>query len=280
MYRQQRRADDVIVAIASLKLNGHLALIFRRHRDGGAVAEIHRAPPTGAPFPPMQVRLSDAAWEAIVTRSRAIDVNLYGDDRICVGGAAFTIQAIDNQGVFRSRMGDVCPEQEGNILFEVLGDTAIAQLPYCAALAPDGYDEAWVGKKLLSCFLLAGDRKAAGEVFNLLEANDFWPSWRNDADDVSPLFAADVKISWPGLPSFGDADDTAAFLTGGWLAPFSFETTSYVGETADRVLVEGRVIIENDDGNTRTKDFGRFRSVWTRDKHGAFKMGSLTVERQ
>jgi hypothetical protein len=278
MHRQQRRPGDVVVAIASLKLAGSLALIFRRGRDGAPMAEVHRAPPWGAPYPPMRVRLADAAWQTVVTQARALDMNLYEDDRICTGGAGFSVQTIDDQGQFRSRMGDVCSEHLGNALFAAWGNVVIAELPQCAALVPDGYDGGWVGKKLLSCFLLAGDRTAAGEVFNLMEAQDFWPSWSSDADEVGALFAPDVTISWPGLPPFGDPDDAAAFLTGGWLAPFRFETTAYVGETADRVRVEGEINAKENHGK-RPKVFGRFQSVWTRDKAGGFKMTALTVRK-
>jgi hypothetical protein len=274
--------SEVVVAMAALKQSGRLAMVFQRGRDGAPSAEIlYLRPRNGGRLATMRSKITESAWNELLAKLSALDLNHYDDERLCVGGGSSTVETIDKAGKIRGRFGDTCGEQPANWFFDELGKAAIIGLPDCAALVPDGYDEAWVGSKLINCFMLAGDKVAAGHLHNLLEANNFWPSWRHDAKDVRPLFADKAEISWPGLPQFDDADDAVGFLIGGWLAPFKIETTGYVGESTDRVRVEGAVLIKNEeDKGPEYKPFGSFQSLWMADSKGKFSMHNFSVAKR
>ena len=276
MYRQQKTAgatNDLIVGIAEFKLGGGLALIFQRDRQGNPWAEIYEKPPlNGAPQTmPLRARIPEAIWNEVVAKGRSLDTEYY-DDRICVGGGAFTVEAMDSAGAIRARVGEVCGGDPGIELFSFLADTAVAQIPHCAALQPDTFNSGL--NKLKDCFALNGEKRAAADLYNLLEASQILRSiGRADPSEIQFLFDVAISLSWSGVPPVRGPEAASEFWGREWLFPVRLKYENIHAETNDRVRVEGYVTSEEQEGQGWRKGrTGSFTSVWIRGKDGNFRI--------
>ena len=281
LYRSQPKGSDLIVASASFKLGGALALIFKKDRSGKPVAEVRRTPIGRIPLAPFRIRLSDESWRAITAKARLIDTNLYEDDSICTGGAAFTLQMIDSTGAFRSRMGDVCGEHPGNWFFDELAEVALAELPICAGLAPEGYGEAWAGTKLYDCFMLGGQRESAATAYNFLEGASYWSTWNSDEAGTRARLAEKVEFIWPGQSLPKNRNDLAQILTEDRFDRYRLEPTAYSGEVGGDVIVQGLIKVRNDNvDGPEYRNFGTFRSVWLKQAEYGFRLSGFEANRR
>lgn len=281
LYRSQPKGSDLIIASASFKLGGALALMFKKDRGGQPVAEIRRTSIGWNPLAPFRIHLSEQSWRAITAKARSIDTNLYEDDSICTGGAAFTLQIIDNAGTFRSRMGDVCGEHPGNWFFDELAEIALAELPICAGLAPEGYGDAWAGTKLYDCFMLGGKSDSAAEAYNFLEGASYWSTWNSDEAGTRARLAGNVEFIWPGQSLPKSSNDLAQILTEDRFEPYQLEPTSYWGEMGGDVIVQGSIKVRNQDvDGPEYRNFGTFRSVWVKQAEFGFRLSRFEARRR
>ncbi len=279
IYLDQPRASAVIVATASFKRGGGLALVFLKDRRSRPYAEVRRTPLHGRSFKAMRVSLPDELWDAVTAKARAIDTNLYDDDPICTGGAGFTFQTIDDDGTFRLRVGDVCGQHPGTRLFNELAGIVLARLPRCRDLAPGGYAEAWAGNKLNDCFMLDGERSTALAAYNFLEAVNFWSAWNTGEDGGNALLAANVDFSWTGRALPPNGKDLSQALAEPYFGQFRLEPVSYTGTKNGRVLVRGRIRDRDSDGNgPGFTDPGSFRAVWVRNATSSFTLRGFAAD--
>jgi hypothetical protein len=279
LYRKQPKGSDLIIASATFKLGGGLAMVFQKDRSGKPSAEIRRTPIAGLRPKSLRVSLSEDAWRAITAKSRVIDTNRYEDDSICTGGASFNLQTIDHLGTYRARLGDVCGEHPGNWFFDQLAELALSELPLCASLAPEGYGEAWAGSKLYDCFLLGGEMDLAVAAYNFLEGTSFWSTWNSDEDGTRMRLAEAVAFTWPGSPLPESGKDLARILTEQRFDAFRLEATAYAGEAVGRVRVSGKIRIRStDEGGREYQPYGTFRSVWVKQANGGFKLSSFAAD--
>jgi hypothetical protein len=280
--RQQRQSSkhSIVVGIMQLKLNSDIALIVRRNRDGVPEIEIRQSQQSGQlrRRAPLRATVSEGTWRVILERAQTTDVE-FNNDRICVGGSSATFAMIDGEGRVRNRVGDVCPDDPGKDFVLFLATTAIAQLPYCAAVFPQPYNSP-IGA-LEACLTFEGNKMAAAELSKTLEpleGESFWSSNGSDrANEIQNFFAKDVVFSWSKSSTIIGAQAVAEFWSGDALFAIDFEPNVIRAETTDQVQVGGRIITlgngVDDDGDSQVR--GTFRSLWRRDSEGKFKMRSF-----
>lgn len=265
--------SELIVATVSLKTRGGIALVLQRDRKGMPTIEIRqmlRRDRSARPKP-ISVTIPETTWSVIVAKGMALNP-VYATDEVLVCGATFTVELVDEKGNIHAPVGDSCGNEPRGSFFQALAEAALAQLPHCAALYPDGYDATL--DRLTSCFALGGNEMAAAELFNELERGDFWRSLgQGGLSEIRPLFEDEITFSWPGIPVIKDAGTAAEFWAGDWLYAVDLQYDSFHGETADRVRVEGSVMAERPEGEGEIQSrAGPFTAIWQRGADGKFRM--------
>lgn len=279
IHRRHGRSSaksELVVGTALIKRSGGLALVFQRDLEGKPAVEIHRILRNGQSRDrqPLRAKIPEEAWDAIIANGDALQL-VYAADEVLVCGASFTIELVDGAGNVRAPVGDGCGNEPRSVYFDFLAETAIAQLPHCAALVPSRSDRNL--DRLEQCFVLQGDKMVAAELHNILDSPDGWPFWesngRADASEIQPLLDRNIEFSWPGIVLIDDAETAAQFWSGGWLFQYKFRHDVVYAESSDRVRVGGHVMRElpEDDGWTR-KQAGTFISIWQRGDDGKFRM--------
>lgn len=278
--RQYGRANsELIVATVTTKLGDGLALVFQRDRDGTPSVEIHTIySKENSPWKQaLHAKISEGTWDTLLVKGNALNL-VFARDEVILCGGSYMVELMDREGNIRAPVGDSCGGEPRSVYFNVLAEAAIAQLPHCAALAPDSSDRN--AEKLMQCFVLQGDKMAVAELYNFLHSTDYEPFWEANAratsDEVKPLFDKAVEFSWPGIPLIEEDEVAANFWSGAWLWPLTFEVHAYHAETASRVRVEGKVFVEHETADERIKkQAGPFTSIWLKGADGKFRMHSF-----
>jgi len=233
-------------------------------RDGGTT----RRPPLSAP-------ISAAQWESLVYDSRFFDRMLAvqpGEQAsICLHSWVVTIEASDQAGRIRRRTEDAC---RGALTMDygfVLARAAIAAIPPCALLDPERTRNDV--SRLAACATLEGDRAAAALALNAFESPWFnAPQGPDFARAIQPLFSERVDFAWPGLAPVGTAQ-AASEIWAREAARNRFYPRRVFGETADRVRIEGEILLWQ--GGTGAPKSVPAMMLWTRETGAGFRLRRL-----
>lgn len=163
--RTMRNGSERIIGIMTLKRGKGLALIFERNRDGGAevTAHLELSWKSRSRTQPLRAKISEAEWRSIADRGRALN-DVHAWDHVYVCGAQFSIEFVDAKGIVRAPVGDGCNNEPRGLYFDVLAAATIKQLPHCAALQPNTYDDD--SMKLIACLKLKSHSPAAIRRYN------------------------------------------------------------------------------------------------------------------
>jgi hypothetical protein len=266
--------SELIVTTVVFKTGGGVALVLQRDRNGAPIVEIREMVTNVRRSGPklISVKIPEATWDMIVAKGKALDL-VYATDEVLVCGAIFTVELTDGRGNIRAPVGDSCGNEPRGLFFEALAEAALAELPHCAALYPDGYDATL--DRLTACFALSGQQMVAAELFNELEVDDFfWSSMgRTDPSKIRLFFEDTITFSWPGIPLIQGAETAAEFWASDWLYSVDLQYDTFHAETPDRVSVKGSVIVDKPEGEEGVKGrTGPFNSIWQRGADGKFRL--------
>jgi hypothetical protein len=142
-----------------------------------------------------------------------------------------------------------------------LMERAIALIPQCTALERNPGDSA--SYVLRQCGTFSGDTLAAAEVANRMDKPD--------------RVSVTATIDWAGEPPItevGKAHDRWAVLDDRSGA-YAYQFFAIIGETADRVHVEGQ--ITHEPGAERPLQFAATEETWLRGDDGAFVLQHAKV---
>lgn len=214
-----------------------------------------------------------AVWNRVVKMAKDFDRPLTAPPASppmppCLHPATFVLEAVDaappdEKPAIRTARKAACPAGPVSHLGEVLIDMAPEQIPACALLT------GWHGEPLFqlgACTALEGDRQAAAEARTIAGELDLrYP------ERLRNLLDQRVKVRWLDEPIV-EGDDVAwqllstKFALERWIIP-----QRWIGETADRVRVEGRFNAVDSDEH--------FTMIWSRTNGYDFRLASMIVER-
>lgn len=265
--------SKLIVTTVVFKTGGGVALVLQRDRNGAPIVEIREMVTNLRRSGPklISVKIPEATWDMIVAKGKALDL-VYATDEVLVCGAIFTVELTDGRGNIRAPVGDSCGNEPRGLFFEALAEAALAELPHCAALYPDGYDATL--DRLTACFALSGVQMAAAELFNELEVDDFWSSiGKAETSKVRLFFEDSITFSWPGVPLIQGAETAAEFWASDGLYSGDLQYGIFHARTTDRVSVTGSVIVDKPEDEEGVKGrTGPFTAIWQRGADGKFRM--------
>jgi hypothetical protein len=212
-------------------------------------------------------------WDRVVTMAKDFDRPLAaapGSPPMppCLHPATFVIEAVDaarsgEKPAIRTAREVACPAGPVSHLGEVLIDMAPEQIPACALLT------GWHSEPLFqlgACTALDGDRQAAAQARTIAGELDL-----RHPERLRNLLDQRVQVRWLDEPIV-EGDDAAwqllstKFALERWIIP-----QRWIGETADRVRVEGRFNAVDSDEH--------FTMIWSRRNGYDFRLVSMIVER-
>ena len=213
-----------------------------------------------------------AMWDRVVMMAKDFDRPLAPQPASppmlpCLHPATFMIEAVDaaraseKPGIRTAR--ETCPAGLVSHLAQVLVDMAPEQMPACALLTGWRYEPLL---QLGACTALEGDRQAAAQARTVAGELDLrYP------EHLRGLLDQRVQVRWLDEPTV-EGDDAAwqllstKFALERWIIP-----QRWVGETADRVRVEGRFSAADSDEH--------FTMIWIRRGGYDFRLARMIVER-
>ena len=246
------------------------AIIFYQDRDLVPKVEFRRPlDQSGMHWrAPLIARVNDADWQTILEKQRALQ-STTSEDNICLDGYTRTVELIDAGGTVDTWVEHSCGQSLMDLYINYLTQLGLDQFAQCKAIVSQySHDDA---SYILSiCSLLDGDRMAAAKLHNQLDAHGL--TGRSNWREIVHLFDNTAAFSWPGMPVATGAEASAKL----WIEKDP-TIQSYIGETSDRVRLEGRVSISVDEvRETTVATSAPFVSIWIRGKDGQFRMQSFS----
>ena len=219
-----------------------------------------------------------ATWESLQADAYAFDRTLTSEANeaipsICLHSWVVRVETVDARGKIRQATQSACDEGLAVRYGFKIARAAVSSLPSCALLDPDKTRNDVT--RLAECAILAGDRAAAAQAFNAYHTTWFAnPRGPDFARALQYMFYDRAELSWPGQPAVVGSEDAAkVWATYAGSNPF-FATRIY-GETADRVRIEGSILMD-----ARQPDALRTRvpatMTWTRENGFGFRLKSLS----
>ncbi len=188
---------------------------------------------------------------------------------ICLHSWVTTVEAADPPGSLRMRTQDSCNEGLTTEAGFYLARLAYEALPYCTALELNDYRNRVAA--LQACALLEGDRLAAAEALNRIDAMD-------DARLLVPVANSflqhNITIEW-GAERANGAAAAAALWDAKDQQRRHLYHTSVIGESANRVRVTGIVYESYEEGARHAE----VEQIWTREHAWRFRLSSMRVSR-
>jgi hypothetical protein len=150
--------SELIIGIIQIKRRPGLALVFHRDRKGQPLVEVYRQHTKEQPsrYPSLRTHITEESWQAVVAKGSALN-DIFAREEVYTCGATFNIEIIDETGTLRTPVGDSCGHEPRGIYFDALAQSAIEQLPQCAALNTEWQNDAT--QRLLACFQSRGSKK-------------------------------------------------------------------------------------------------------------------------
>ncbi len=219
-------------------------------------------------------------WERVRSAAALFDRTLAPAPKadrpsICLHPWSVSVEAVDparsgRPAVIRKAVQSTCDTGLAVPLAFELAREAVAALPACALLDARQYRSDI--SRLAGCTLLEGDRAAAALARNAY-GSDWFASTRGDRTEyaIRQLFFDQARIDWAGTIAEGAA--AAAKIWSSHLEDASVFPRHIIGETADRVRIEG--VIVRFTGNRSTQ--APVTMVWTRENGFGFRVSSATV---
>ncbi|RYH06365.1 MAG: hypothetical protein EON57_06640 [Alphaproteobacteria bacterium] len=222
-----------------------------------------------------------ATWDRLFAHAKYFDRDLAprtgktDDLALCLHSWVVTVEAVTApgpRGGVRRKTQDACGEGLAVDLAFEMADTAVALLPACALLDAERHRNAVT--RLGACGQLTGDRAAAAQALNRYNAHWFANPQPGSAPSIAYLFHDQAEIEWPDQPRVrGGA--AAALAWAGHMQQRRFWITRVIGETPDRVRIEGKVQqIADQRADWRSADAVQ---IWTRENGFDFRLRSLQV---
>lgn len=223
-------------------------------------------------YPPLTARIESADWSTVKLKRRQME-SPYADDALCTDGFTRTVEAIDARQTIVTRVEHNCGENPVNAYFDSVAQLALDQFAHCKTLqyrsnmAPSGI--------LADCLRLDGHKHAAAELHNLIEESGLFCCLKPDSGrTIEQFFEDNFRLTYAGFP----AAHTRISAAKAWMELDAGIIRYYIGETKDRVRVEGTVdlSVDEDDRTTKVKS-APFTSLWVRGADGQFRMRSYSV---
>jgi hypothetical protein len=194
---------------------------------------------------------------------------------ICLHPWSVSVEAVDparsgRPAAIRKAVQSTCDTGLAVPLAFELAREAVAALPACALLDARQYRNDI--SRLAGCTLLEGDRAAAALARNAY-GSDWFASTRGDRTEyaIRHLFFDQARIDWAGTTVEGSS--AAAKIWSSQLENASVFPRHIIGETADRVRIEG--VIVRFTGNRSTQ--APVTMVWTSENGFGFRVRSAVV---
>lgn len=219
-------------------------------------------------------------WERVRSAAALFDHTLAPAPKadrpsICLHPWSVSVEAVDparsgRPAAIRKAVQSTCDTGLAVPLAFELAREAVAALPACALLDARQYRNDI--SRLAGCTLLEGDRAAAALARNAY-GSDWFASTRGDRTEyaIRQLFFDQARIDWTGTIAEGAA--AAAKIWSSHLENASVIPRRIIGETADRVRMEGVIVRFSDNRSTRAP----VTMVWTRENGFGFRVSSATV---
>ena len=251
-----------------------VAIIFYEDRNLVPRVEVRRPlGPDGTNwYPPLIARIESADWSALKLNRRLLETP-YTDDSICTDGYTRVVEAIDASQTIVTRVEHNCGENPVNEYFDSVARLALDQFAHCKTLQ---FQSNMSPSRILSyCLRLDGNKQAAAELYNLIEESGLFCCLKPDSGhSIEQFFDDNYRLTYPGFL----AAHTRISAANIWMELDPGIIRYYIGETKDRVRVEGTVelSVDEDDRTTKTTS-APFTSLWVRGADGQFRMRSYTV---
>jgi len=240
--------------------------------------------------PPLEAPVSHIVWGEMLRRSASFDRSYAPragnpqDVSICLHSWVYTIEANDPAranlapGSLRRKTEDSCQRGPAAEFAWDLQRAALPLFPHCDRLDPDQHRNP--AAQLAACAMLTGDRMAAAEVMNRLNA--FRRARRTeDGLLLQGSFAQRAQIDWNGIRS----DPGDLYKGNFWLARMasegspSFFVQSVEGLAADRVRVAAFLerSVDGAEGSPSTHMRAPIEMIWVFGPAQQFEVESATV---
>ncbi len=219
-------------------------------------------------------------WERVRSAAALFDRTLVpvpsaDGPSICLHPWSVSVEAVDparpgRPAAIRKAAQSACDTGLVIPLAFELAREAVAALPACALLDARQYRNDVT--RLAGCTLLEGDRAAAALARNAY-GSDWFASTRGDRTEyaIRPLFFDQARLDWAGTIAEGSA--AAAKFWSSQLERASVFPRHIIGETADRVRIEGVIVRFVDNRSTQAS----VTMVWTKENGFGFRVRSVTV---
>lgn len=260
-------------------------------RQGGQSPELIVSVVVGSEARVVEMRapITAAVWQDVVQRTRAFyqlpepvqPSRREGNDQptsICLHSWVFTMEAADpgQRTPVRARTEDACNRGFVREPAFDLARIAYESLPYCQALNLSHYRNEVAA--LHSCALLEGDRLAAAQALNRYtdmqntrRAVRFGIVGANHNTAPDAYLTAGSELDWTGEIARGPVAVTAVWDREQLASKFYIRRV--IGDSADRVRIDGFVIEEHEVG-ARAADA---EQIWTRSAGADFLLERTRV---
>lgn len=197
----------------------------------------------------MAAIVSLETWErvrsaAVLFDRKLVPVGNTDDQSICLHPWQVSVEAVDavrpgRPAVIRKAVHSACDTGLAVTLAFKMASEAVAALPACALLDPKQYRNDVA--RLAGCTLLDGDRAAAALARNAY-GSDWFVNARGERTEyaIRHLFFDRAQLDWAGTAAEGS--EAAAKLWSSRLENGTVVPRQVVGETADRVRIEGVIV--------------------------------------
>ena len=224
--------------------------------------------------------VSLGTWKRVRTAAALFDRTLVPVPKgevqsICLHPWSVSVEVVDpiqpgRPAALRASAQSACNEGLAVPLGFELAREAVAALPACALLDAKQYRNDVA--RLAGCTLLEGDRAAAALARNAY-GSDWFASPRGERTEygIRHLFFEDARVDWAG--TLANGSEAAAKLWSGRLENASLFPQRIVGETANRVQIEGTIVRYTENQNTKAP----VKMVWTSENGFGFRLRSATV---
>jgi hypothetical protein len=264
-----------------------LSLVRAPGRD--PVVSVHFPRREGeGPTPPLEALLPLAVWQEAISRSARFDralVPLPADPdamEICLHSWVYTVEAYDppraneRPASVRTRTEDARRPGLAADYAGALPDLLLPLFPACAHLDPSEHRNA--AARFAACRILRGDRLAAAEVLNRMDA--FRRASGPEAGHwLDGIFAQDAAIDWAGArsPAGGRAarDFWLTQAADGGRSNFYYDAVE--GLAADRVRVTGKLVRATEAGGISSYHEAAVEQIWVFGAMREFQIARATV---
>jgi hypothetical protein len=274
------------------------AIAFVRRPGHDPEVRVHVPPQEGRPGPaPMVAPVPIDVWELLIERSALFDRALVprpeparfenGEQllTVCLHASVVTAEATDpareggEAARLRRRTEGGCSRGTTGAFAREVSRAALPLLPHCALL--NSSHHRGPAAQLAACHVLSGDRPAAAQVRNQVEALS-WADTMAELPEIAGLFDNRTRIDWNGeLHAGREVDGAARFFLAKMLEAGRRDLVidSIEGLSDRRVRFRGNLVrsVQTPDGQEEVSEIAPVEMIWELEYSGRFMIRSLTV---